>query len=161
MYRQLLPFAKEHGVKIATENMWGWDSAKDHASPVACSTHDSFLEQVLDVGDDFLVACVDVGHAEMKGLGTSAAQMIRTLGHHVQALHLHDIDLHKDNHQIPFSLNIDYGPIVKALKDIDYRGVFTLEADGYLGSVADMDIFEGVCNLQKAARRLANIFEIL
>ena len=29
MYQKLLPFAKECGVKIATENMWMWDEEKD------------------------------------------------------------------------------------------------------------------------------------
>lgn len=32
MYFDLLPFAKECGVKIATENMWGWDTEKDQSS---------------------------------------------------------------------------------------------------------------------------------
>ena len=31
MYSELLPFAKDCGVKIATENMWNWDTAADHA----------------------------------------------------------------------------------------------------------------------------------
>jgi sugar phosphate isomerase/epimerase len=29
MYCDLLPYAKEFGVKIATENMWNWDTIKD------------------------------------------------------------------------------------------------------------------------------------
>ena len=28
MYLELLPFAKEHGVKIAAENMWNWDPVR-------------------------------------------------------------------------------------------------------------------------------------
>lgn len=32
MYFELLPFAKEHNVKIATENMWNWDNEKDESA---------------------------------------------------------------------------------------------------------------------------------
>ena len=39
MYWELLPFAKAHGVKIATENMWAWDTLLNQAKPVACSKH--------------------------------------------------------------------------------------------------------------------------
>ena len=160
-FLELLPFAKEHGIKIATENMWDWDLKEDHAKPTNCSTHDSFLAQMEAINDDSFVACVDLGHAEMDGLGTSAAQMIRALGHHVQALHIHDIDKHNDNHQIPFSLNIDYAPIVKALKDVNYSGDFTLEASYYLTKHPEIDVFDGLCDLAKAARRLADMFDAL
>lgn len=161
MYRELLPFAKSCGVKIATENMWNWDDKKGHARPAACSHHDDFLAHIEAVNDPFLVACVDVGHAQMRGLNTSAVDMIRTLKHHVQALHIHDNDLINDNHQIPFSLNIDYAPIVKALKDIDYTGYFTLEANAHFKANPGQDTFSGVLEMAHAARRLADMFESL
>ena len=161
MYIELLPFAKEHGVKIATENMWNWNREENHAAPAACSDHDNFLQHMLAVNDDYFVACVDIGHAEMFGLNTSAAQMIRTLGHYVQALHIHDIDKHDDNHQIPFSLNVDFDEVVRALKDINYSGYFTLEAVNYIRENPDWDTFSCVCSLQKAVRRLADMFEAL
>ena len=161
MYTELLPFAKAHGVKIATENMWNWNREEDHAAPAACSHHDDFLAHIRAVNDDYLVACVDIGHAEMEGLNTSAAQMIRTLGSHVQALHIHDIDKHNDNHQIPFSLILNFEEVVKALKEINYSGYFTLEAVNYITQNPDWDTFDCVCSLQKAVRRLADMFEAL
>ena len=42
MYFELLPFAKEHGVKMATENMWCWDKELDHSTFAACATPKSF-----------------------------------------------------------------------------------------------------------------------
>lgn len=80
MYFDLLPFAKECGVKIATENMWGWDNEKDQSSFAACATSASFNEHLDVVNDDFFVACLDIGHAEMRGSGEGAANMIRALG---------------------------------------------------------------------------------
>ena len=165
-YFELLPVAKEYGVKIATENMWNWDSwgqPDSHATPAACSHHDDFLAHIKAVNDPYLVACLDIGHAEMRGLDTDCAKMIHTLGDSLQALHIHDNDMWHDSHQIPFSMNINFDTVVKALKDIDYKGYFTLEADTYLktsGYAAD-NVFEGIKNLADSAHKLAFMFDAL
>lgn len=161
MFLELLPFAKEYGVKIAVENMWNWDKDKDCASAAACSSHGDFLKHVEAVNDPYFVACLDIGHAEMRGLDTSAEQMILSLGSHLQALHIHDNDLHHDSHQIPFSMDIDFSRVVAALKQINYSGWFTLEADQYFtANYADGNHAEqGVRELATAARRLADMFD--
>lgn len=161
MYLELLPFAKDYGVKIATENMYNWDTEKDCALEAACPFPQNFLDHINAVNDDFLVACLDIGHAEMFREKTSAVEMVRALGPHLQALHIHDNDLVHDSHQIPFSMNIEFEAIVKALKEIDYKGYFTLEADRYLFDYDNEKIFEGVKNLSGAARRLADMYDNL
>lgn len=159
MYAELLPFAKDCGVKIATENMWNWDDEKNESSFAACATAEDFVKHIDVVNDDFLIACLDIGHAEMRGSGSGAVNMIKALGNRLQALHIHDNDRWHDSHQIPFSMSIDFDPIVKALKCIDYQGYFTLEADNYLGDYTEDNIFEGICNLENSVRRLADMFE--
>lgn len=158
-YRELLPFAKECGVKIATENMWTWDDEKDQSSFAACATSESFLAHLHAVNDESFVACLDLGHAEMRGSGSGAVNMIRALGSHLQALHIHDNDQWHDSHQIPFSMSVDFDEIVKALQDIHYQGYFTLEANQYLDPYDESNIFEGILNLSKSARKLAEMFE--
>ena len=159
MYLALLPFAKECGVRIATENMWNWDPQNDNASPAACSHHDDFLAHINAVGDPYLVACVDVGHAEMMGLNTTAEKMILTLGEHVEALHVHDNDLHYDMHQIPGGGRIDFNPVLRALKRINYSGYLTLESYNYLKSFTPDTAQEGIKELARSARALADEFE--
>ncbi len=159
MYFELLPFAKECGVKIATENMWNWDNEKNQASKAACSHHDDFCKHVDTVNDEFMVACLDLGHAEMRGLDTSAPKMIRALDGRLQALHIHDNDRWGDSHQIPFSMDMDWVAIAKALKDINYQGYLTLEADRYLEAFNADNVFEGVCNLADSARRLEKLIK--
>lgn len=162
MYAELLPFAKSCGVKIATENMWNWDNERGHALPAACSGHADFLAHIEAVNDPFLVACVDIGHAEMRGLGTDAVTMIRTLGSHVQALHIHDNDLLHDSHLLPFNGSIAFGPIVQALKEIRYSGYFTLEADTHCHGLASGDVDAVAVKLREmaaAARKLADMFQ--
>lgn len=159
MYLELLPFAKGCGVKIATENMWNWDDSKDEASPAACSDPISFNAHLDAVNDDFFVACLDIGHAEMRGLGTTAVEMIKALGPRLQSLHIHDNDGWHDSHQIPFSMNIDFAAVIKALKEIGYKGYFTLESDRYLHGRTPFTVFDGVVNLAKADKLLAKMFD--
>ena len=161
MYLELLPFAKEHGVKIATENMWNWEDEDETSSFAACATGEDFVKHIDVINDPFFVACLDIGHAEMRGSGSGAVNMIRDLGYRLQALHIHDNDKLNDNHQIPFSMAIDFEAVVKALKEIDYKGYFTLEADTYLkGRTAD-NLFEGICDLKDSVQRMADMFEAL
>ena len=159
MYAELLPFAKQCGVKIATENMWNWDRALDQASFAACADPDSFCAHVDTVNDPYLVACLDIGHAEMRGLNTDAVSMIRALGHRLQALHIHDNNKWEDSHQIPFSMDIDFVPIIAALREIGYDGYFTLEADAFLKAYTAETAADGVQKLAESARKLAKMFE--
>lgn len=159
LYGELLPFAKECGVKIATENMWHWDKERDIATRAACSHHEDFLAHIKAVNDPYLVACLDVGHAEMRGLGTSAEEMILALGEHLQALHIHDNDLKHDSHRIPFSMNIDFGKIMRALKKINYKGYLTLEADQHLSDYSEDNLLCGIKELYRSAAKLSDMFE--
>lgn len=159
-YGKLLPVAKSYGVRIATENMWNWDKEEDHAIPCACSTTENFVAHVDAVNDPDLVACLDIGHAEMRGLGTNAVEMIYALGKdRLQALHIHDNDKWHDSHRLPFTMDIDYAPIVKALKDIDYQGDFTLEVDHLMKEYGADRIDEGARAMAEGVRRLVEMFD--
>ena len=159
MYFELLDFAKEHNVKIATENMWNWDDKKGHSCFAACATPESFNAHLDAVNDDFLVACLDIGHAEMKGSDTDSVEMIKALGSRLKALHIHDNDKLHDTHQIPFSMAIDFEPIAKALKEINYQGYFTLECGTYLKDFNKDNLLDGLKDMANAARRFADIYK--
>lgn len=160
-YMTLMPFAKEHGVKIATENMWNWtrENGLDQAAAAACSHHDDFNAHLDAVNDEFFTACLDIGHAEMKGLDTCAPTMIRALGKRLGALHVHDNDCRRDLHQLPFEGSIDWVEVTKALREIGYKGELTLEADSYLNAFNADSIEEGIGNMAAAARRLVAMIE--
>lgn len=158
-YNEILPYAKSLGVKIATENMFSWGGNPPKAGPAACSDHTAFLDLVEAVDDPYLVACLDIGHAEMAGLNTSAVEMIHTLGKHIKALHIHDNDKVSDLHAIPFTKNIDFAPVVKALKDINYSGYFTLEPSYALDGCEKENVFEMVCQMADSAKKLVNMYE--
>lgn len=158
MFLELLPFAKEHGVKIATENMWNWNNETQEAAPAACSSPESFLAHLEAVNDSHFVACLDIGHAEMRGLHTSAPEMIRALGPHLQALHIHDNDRHYDSHCLPFTMDIDFKSVIKALRDVGYQGYLTLEADRHCEGSDAQTVFAKVQEMADCARKLEKMF---
>ena len=155
MYLRLLPFAKEYGVKIATENMWNWYKDEPTSSPAACSLAEDFVRHIDVVADPYFVACLDIGHAEMRGSGDGAVRAIRALGKMLAALHVHDNDKLHDSHLMPFTADIDFEPIAKALADVGYTGYVTLEADRHLERYGEESILDGIIALEKSARRFA------
>ena len=159
IYHELLPVAKSFGLKIATENMWIWDKETDRSVFAACATGKSFCEHIDIVGDEDLVACLDIGHAEMEGSGDGAANMIYALGHRLQALHIHDNDRWHDSHKLPFTMDIDFTAVAKALKDIGYGGWFTLEADRHLAEYAAEDVAAGVVEMADSMRQFVELYE--
>lgn len=161
IYNELLPIAKENGVIIATENMWCWDDVNDHASAAACSDPESFNAHLDAVNDPFFVACLDLGHAEMFGLGTSAVEMIRALGPRLKALHVHDNDLKYDCHWLPGYGKMDYDAILRALRDVNYDGYLTFGANSHLDDCNNDNFAEKITEMGKVARELAVRFENL
>ena len=157
IYFDLLPLAKKYGMKIATENMWNWKD--DRATFAACSTPENFLAHLDAVNDDYFVACLDVGHAEMMGDEVSAEKMIKALGDKLQALHLHDNDRWHDSHQLPFTMNIDFNKIATALKEINYDGYLTLEAMNYLSGKNADNVFEALQTMANAARKIGELMK--
>jgi sugar phosphate isomerase/epimerase len=158
MYFELLPFAKECGVKIATENMWNWNKETDESCFAACATSESFLAHINAVNDDFLIACLDIGHAEMRPSGSGMVPMIHALGKHLQALHIHDNDLKHDDHALPFTMSIDFVAMIQALKEINYQGDLTLEAD-HVSRYDAANVQIGITELYEVAKRLKEMFE--
>ena len=130
LYQEFLPTAHKVDINIATENMWNWEDG--HASLAACSNHNNYKALLDLVNDDHFVACVDVGHADMYGLETSAPLMIETLGNYVKCIHLHDNDLHFDRHNLVMTEKIDFDLILDSLVRINYQGDITFECDGFI-----------------------------
>ena len=157
MYNKLLPFAKSHKVKIATENMWDWDTKNDCACFAACATPESFNAHLDAVNDEDFVACLDIGHAEMMGKITNAVEMIKALGNRLQALHIHDNDLHDDSHQIPFSMKIDFDKVTNALREINYTGYLTLECNAFLKAYTQENVFDGVKRLAESVKKFSRL----
>lgn len=125
--KRFLPLIHQLDIKMAIENVW---DVKDNKScPMCSSTPESFKRLLDEINDDHVVACVDIGHAEMHNMNTSAVDIIKALGEKVQTLHIHDNDSYADLHQIPYSNAIDFDKVLNALKSINYQGDIVFEVE--------------------------------
>ena len=129
-YNSLAPTAKEYGVKIALENMWG-TSRTDPGKIVAnvCSLSYDLADYFDALDPSVFTVCLDVGHSGL--VGETAEDAIRVLGHdRLHALHVHDNDHLRDLHTIPYLGKLNWENVTKALADIRYDGDFTFEVCG-------------------------------
>ena len=155
-YRALIPYAEDAGVKIAIENMWKKNPAQTHIDHSVCSHIEEHIEYVDMLGSPVFEACLDVGHCAL--VGEDPAQSIRRLGHdRLHALHVHDLDFVSDMHTLPGCAKIDFKPIMRALRDIDYDGELTLEACYFLRGFEPDFHPEAVAFMAKRARFLADM----
>ena len=130
-YRELIPYAKEYGVKIAVENMWQKDPRRGCIVHSVCSRPEEFVRYIDTLDSEQIVACLDTGHVGLSVRAEEAHDMVRILGHdRLQALHVHDNDYTADQHKLPYFGKIKWTEFAKALGEIDYQGDFTYETGG-------------------------------
>lgn len=158
LYNSLLPFAKEAGVKIALENMWGRDSRRGYIVPNVCSVASELSEYCDALDPEWFTVCLDIGHVGL--VGEYEAPFIKELGHErLTCLHIHDNDYVHDSHVCPTTMKLPWNDICKALAEIDYKGDLTLEADNTLAPLPDGMILAGLTFMHDAGIYLISEIE--
>lgn len=158
MFCKILPFAREFGIKIATETF-------GDATGLDCidffGNIDEFInsfERISAVEDfsKYFCVCVDTGHTNkaMRFGQPSPADVIRKLGKRVEVLHLNDNDGMYDQHLIPKSGNIDWDDVLSALKQIGYNYSYNMEVS--LGRFGDNLITETASFAVKVMENMLN-----
>lgn len=133
MFTQIVPFAKEYGIVIATETFG--DAVKFNSCDFFGNI-DEFIKSynrvcaVDDYAEHFKI-CVDTGHSNkaMRFGNPTPADIIRMLGPNIVVLHLNDNDTITDQHKIPMSGTIDWNDVFSALEEVGYNGVYNMELD--------------------------------
>lgn len=152
-YRGLVPYADAAGVKIALENLWGYDENR-RIVPNVCSLPEEFCDYLDTLNDPaHFTACLDIGHAGLTG--SSAPAMLRAMGaDRITALHIHDNDGVNDSHMMPFTGVVDWPEVIRALREIGYRGDFTYESDVFLRRVPDFCLPDAIRYMVAVARAM-------
>ena len=131
MYRALIPYCEQWGIKVCCENLWQIDKKRGYIVGSVCGTPDEFAALLDEVNSPWIVGCLDLGHSAL--VGVEPADFIRALGKgKLQALHVHDVNYRRDCHNLPFTEKLDWDSITAALREIGYQGEFTFEADNFL-----------------------------
>ena len=138
-YNELIPYAKDFGICICTENMWQYDDWKSENRKIVhstCATAEEFKEYIDMIDSPYLKGCLDVGHAFL--VNEDIPTIIKTLGNDLKALHVHDTGYNVHLHRLRYScVGIDWEKVLEALAEINYDGELTFEADNTLIRMPD------------------------
>ena len=111
---QLAEFAKSVNATICVEDL-----------PRTCLGRSaSDILELLSAHKD-LRACFDTNHL----LGESNIDFIKAIGDKIVTLHISDYDFINERHWLPGEGKNDWQFILKALKEIDYKGIWLYEID--------------------------------
>ncbi|MEA4964398.1 MAG: sugar phosphate isomerase/epimerase [Oscillospiraceae bacterium] len=157
-YRSLQPHAQRFGVRIGVENLHrtGTDGVR---SPNVLSDPAQMTHMLDELGGENFVGCVDVGHAYL--LGIDPAEMLRSLGRRVGMLHIQDTVRGEDCHMLPYFCGLDWDSVLRALAEIRYDGVFSLELPGFFEHFPAETLPDAVRLAEKTGRYLADRLERL
>jgi len=90
---------------------------------------DDLLYIIERVGSDKFGICLDTGHLNLTDKNQS--EFILKAGSKLKALHIADNEGVSDQHMMPFTKGkVNFCEVVKALKEVNYSGLFNLEIPG-------------------------------
>ena len=145
-YRALLPYAKESGVKIATENLFR-----------AAQNPEKMNRLLHGVDDEDFVLCFDTGHSAVVQIPPE--QFLSEVDEkYLKVLHLHDNDGKRDLHQLPYLGTMNWDNIISELAKCGYEGDINLEIPLYIKNVPDEAIPEALALAEKIGRDIIKKF---
>jgi sugar phosphate isomerase/epimerase len=123
-FRRLGDQAGELGLSIGIENM---PAARGATKRIGVHP-DELLDLLAQMDHPTLGITIDTDHTQASGLDT--ADVIRQFGKHIIATHISDSDGRSLSHRTPGNATIDWTSVMKALRNVGYRGIFNLEIPG-------------------------------
>ncbi len=146
-FTRLTAKARSFGVTIDFENM---------PMPVlTLATPHQILEFAKKIDSPFFRVCLDTGHCTMNHV--DPADAVREIGkQYLRVLHVHDNNGVSDLHWLPETGVIDWKAFSRALQEIGYDGVFSLETNVKRENLSDDEFLQKKLELSAVARRLAN-----
>lgn len=112
---------RENGVIVCLENM--------PMVNLSIGRVPEILDFIKTINYDYFKMCLDTGHCLV--CGQSPAEAVRMIGkEYLYSLHIHDNNGHAGYHWSPFMGEIDWDDFGKALYDICFKGVISLEVNG-------------------------------
>ena len=125
-------YVKENDIKLAIHN----HGPGDDVYPTPATVYDKIVNLDKRIG-----LCIDIGHVVR--LGMNPIEAIKKYGHRMYDMHLKDVDgivSKSESIQIGRGV-IDMPKLMKALKDVNYQGVMSIEyekdADNAEGGLAE------------------------
>ena len=126
-------WAARFEIRVAVENMH--DMIPDIAGRRAFgATPSELLWLAEETNPELVGVCWDVNHAHVQKLDQYEA--IKELGEHLFHVHVTDTTTDsEEQHLLPFEGKVDWKAVIKALREINYEGLFCLEPGVSVGSL--------------------------
>lgn len=129
-YQRYAELASREGVGIAIENL------PNHGERGRFATDERDLLTLMEkLADPIFGICWDTGHGHMNVPDQSAS--LRAIAPYLHALHIADNHGSKDEHIAPFFGTIDWDPIMRTLREIEYPGEFTFEIHNHTNGMPE------------------------
>ncbi|MBR3943173.1 MAG: sugar phosphate isomerase/epimerase [Clostridia bacterium] len=135
--QELGAYAKEYDVTLCYENM--------PCIGFSISTPDEILAVLKAVNLENVKMCLDTGHLSAFSPELHLGSEIRKCGKYIKTLHVHDNHGRSDQHNFPGMGMADWKDGVKALHEIGFDGVFSLEL--LFPDKFSEQVFENACRL--------------
>ena len=151
-YAPFVEYAINNNLGVAIENLFEGDKTKR-------ARYTSKIEEQLAIIKKFdhplVTACWDFGHGQAS-YGKGSLEQMKKLGSLLTSTHVHDNIYQLDLHGDIFSGEIDWETAMKYLREIGYKGKFTLEP--VYGSYPDGFVQEHMKHVYKTAKFVVDNF---
>ena len=146
-FGRLTEEAKKAGVVIDFENM--------PMPALSLATPAQILDFVKKIDSQYFRVCLDTGHCAVTK--SDSAEAVRLIGaDYLRVLHVHDNDGRGDFHWLPCTGVINWEEFSRALHDIGFGGVFSLETDVDPNGLSETEYADKRRELAAVAKRLAD-----
>lgn len=132
-FKMLVPILKQCNVGICFENLY--EGLGERLVEGVCADPEEAVRYIDTLneyaGQELFGFCLDSGHLQL--VKRDPVEFIHIMGSRLKALHLHENDAKGDLHQLPYSFGDDslsgqdWNGIMKALKEIDFKGTLSFE----------------------------------
>ncbi len=157
-FEPYIEYAKELGIGIAIENMfkrvyWFGEEVKIEAF----STADELIDIIDPLNEKYgnVGACWDTGHANLSM--KSQYDDLLKLGKRLKVLHIADNVGQTDEHMPAFFGYIDWQEIMRALKQIEYKGTFNFESHNFTRGLPNELVDEAVKFMYRIGEYAVNL----
>lgn len=135
-FSEIAEQAEQHGVTVAMENVFadGGNYPAERLYPF--TTADTLLEVADRVDSERIGFCLDFGHANLEW-PDRIEELVAGLGNRIKALHINEnvgricaengARIPMDLHMLPLGTRMNTERIMKALRNVSYRGDVSLE----------------------------------
>lgn len=151
-FKSIEPYCEKFNIKVAIENLY-YDDKRSGCCRGRLHTPELLYEMLSRLKSEWFGVCIDLGHTGIVGI--EPQDMIKAFDNKtLLGLHVHDNDYKSDQHFFPYNGNFNWDRIMSALKEINYKGDFTLEVVDQMLKFDDEFLPEALIYAAKVGRYL-------